>query len=677
MGPLCCWVGKCLIPGGWSVMGKSCFRSAGMRIKVFHILGLAVAVANATSAAVVTVTTTNNESPGPGEMSLVMALTNAQAGDTIAFNIPGEGPHYIETPVFGYPFITQNNLTIDGYTQPGAAPNTNSIHAPNSAVLKVVLDSRTGGRTVMNYGTGRPGYADYENAILGVFNSHDVTIKGLCFLGLHTSNSDFDPSIYCIAFARDHSGAPDYDNNGHVAGCWFGVEPDGTSVTGGSAAGITAFRHRDVSGGMLPELPNRNLTVGVKAGSTNARAEFNVIVAQGYHVTGEQIGARVSGNFMGVLPDGMTPYDITVENPGAFGGATIEIGRYNNSTNLVGTDGDGINDAEEGNVFGPLSGGNRVVGFFTTGNKRFIIAGNYFGVAVDGVTRFPGSFQILGMHFDGAKTRFGSDFDGVSDDLEANLVMNNHPFENPIVINPITARPGAIMSVRGNRFVNNFPLPVNVAGAAFSLADPDPATFYLAHLMTTNPLVIQPVITEAGTYLVGTTPIPKAIYTATIIDLYEADPEGMTNGMTLAMPELPNGFVQGREYIASFVDNSLADLDPAPGAFRFDISALSIVGKTVTITANYSVEPPGTHNATVVTSPFSEPMVVSLVLKASIVRNADNTVTLTWPAQLTGVAVESTRSLTEPDWQPVSGVGAGTVTVPVLADGDEFFRLKQ
>jgi hypothetical protein len=74
-------------------------------------------------------------------------------------------------------------------------PNTNSIRAPNSAVLRIVLDSRPGGRTPMNYNTGQPGYADFENAILGVFNAANVTIKGLCFLGLHTSNSDLDPSI--------------------------------------------------------------------------------------------------------------------------------------------------------------------------------------------------------------------------------------------------------------------------------------------------------------------------------------------------------------------------------------------------------------------------------------------------------------------------------------------------
>lgn len=634
-------------------------------------------VAQTAPGAILTVTTTNNQSPAPGELSLVMALQQAQDGDTIAFNIPGAGPHFIETPFFGYPLITQNNLTIDGYTQPGAAPNTNPLRAPNNAQLRIVLDSRAGGRTAMNYGTGRPGYLDHENAILGVFNAHNVTIRGLCFLGLYTSNTPLDPSIYCIAFARDHTGSPHYDDNGHVSGCWFGVEPDGTSVTGGSAAAITAFRHRDVNGGPLPELPNQNLTIGVKAGSTNAQAEFNVMVAQGFHIAGEQTGVRVSGNFIGVLPDGMTPYDLTLQNPGAFAGATIEIGRYNDTTILIGTDGDGINDAEEGNIFGPLSTGNRVINFYTTGNKQFIVAGNYFGVAVDGVTPFPGNYQILGSRFDNAKVRFGSDFDGMSDELEANVVMNNHPFAGAVSVNPITARTGAKISVRGNRLSNNFPLPVNIAASNFFLIDPDPATYYTPHLAPANPQLIQPTITEAGHQLAGTAPIPAATFVATIIDLYEADPEGITNGMALEIPELPNGFVQGRAYLASFADNSLADLDPAPGAFRFDLGALAFSGKTVTITANYSIEPPGTSNATVVTSPFSEPMVVSSSVKATIVRNANNTVTITWPATAVGVTVESTPDLVTPDWQPVAGAAAGSVTVPVRAEGSEFFRLRQ
>lgn len=644
-------------------------------------LGLALGTfLGAAHAATLTVTTANNASPGPNQMSLVMALQQAQAGDTIAFNIPGNGPHYITTPVDGYPIIRQRGLTIDGYSQPGAAPNTNALRAPNTARLQIVLDSRQGGRTKMNYNTGRPGYGDSENAILGVFNAPNVTIRGLCFLGAYTTNSDEDPAIYCVAFARDHSGEPDYDNGGHVSGCWFGVEPDGKSVTGGSAAGVTAFRHRDVSGGTLPELPNHDLTLGVRTNSPNPRAEFNVIVAQSYALAGEQTMARVSGNFIGVLPDGVTPYDITAQSPDNFGGASIEIGRYSDSLIVIGTDGDGTNDSDEGNVFGPLGGGQRVVSFYTTNNKRFIIAGNYFGIGVDGTTVFPGSFQILGSGFAASTVQFGSNFDGISDAWEGNWVANNHPWDpGTPVINPIAASAGAFLSVRGNTLVNNFPLPVNLAAAGLGLTNPDPATFYTPHLVATEPLVIQPKIESVGTHLVGTAPLPAESFTATIIDLYEADPEGIDNGKDINLPELPSGFVQGRTYLASFVDNSPADLAPEPGVFRFDLGALDLGGKNVTITANYSVEAAGTRFASVVTTPFSEPVVATASerLTLSVQRNSNGTLTLSWPASITGVTVESKNALTDATWSTVPGTTGNSATITVRADRNEFFRLRK
>src|SRR5256885_1235146 len=91
-----------------------------------------------THAAVITVTTTNN----PGAGSLLEALSNVHDGDEIQFNIPGPGPHYFATPFGGYPYITANDITIDGYSQPGAVANSNSILQPNNAQIKIVLDSR-------------------------------------------------------------------------------------------------------------------------------------------------------------------------------------------------------------------------------------------------------------------------------------------------------------------------------------------------------------------------------------------------------------------------------------------------------------------------------------------------------------------------------------------------------
>src|SRR5678815_5125657 len=98
------------------------------------------------SAKIITVNTTNNVSPGPGETNLVQAIAMLADGDAIHFNIPGGGPFYLQTPPLvpdnGYPPITNHNVTIDGYTQPGAVPNSNRILSSNNAQIKIVLDSR-------------------------------------------------------------------------------------------------------------------------------------------------------------------------------------------------------------------------------------------------------------------------------------------------------------------------------------------------------------------------------------------------------------------------------------------------------------------------------------------------------------------------------------------------------
>ena len=89
---------------------------------------------NTTSAAIITVTTENNLTPPTGQTSLNQALTQARDGDTIRFNIPGDGPHFLLTPPGGYPLIT-NSIRIEGYSEPGATPNTSPILAANNAQI--------------------------------------------------------------------------------------------------------------------------------------------------------------------------------------------------------------------------------------------------------------------------------------------------------------------------------------------------------------------------------------------------------------------------------------------------------------------------------------------------------------------------------------------------------------
>ncbi len=83
----------------------------------------------------------------------------------------------------------------------------------------------------------------------------------------------------------------------------------------------------------------------------------------------------------------------------------------------------------------------------------------------------------------------------------------------------------------------------------YSKALLDPATF--VPTLATN---------STRARLIGVAPLPDpSRYSETIIDLYVADPIGMTNGAAAGIPELPQGFVQGRTYLGSFVEGSAAD----------------------------------------------------------------------------------------------------------------------
>ena len=61
------------------------------------------------------------------------------------------------------------------------------------------------------------------------------------------------------------------------------------------------------------------------------------------------------------------------------------------------------------------------------GRTNMVIAGNYFGMAVDGITRFTNSMKLFGGFNSSTTVRIGSDFDGVSDDIEGNVIDGLHP----------------------------------------------------------------------------------------------------------------------------------------------------------------------------------------------------------------------------------------------------------
>lgn len=501
--------------------------------------------------ATITVNTTDNEFPFPGETNLVQAISLLADGDTIAFNIPEAGPHYIVTPATGYPYITNHNVTIDGYTQPGSAANTNTILGSNTAVIKIVLDSTAGGGTAGEFfdgENGTPGFSPGSLGILFAKGATNVHIRGLSFMG--------NESVVGIAVdGRSH--------HFHLSGCWVGVDPDGSTVSF-MDTGVAVQGHNNGSG--FGFVFATNATIGVAAGTANvadARAQFNVI---GRHVISLALqgrNMRFSGNFLVLLPDGMTDWpDFPVDS-------VFENGRGGN--NLVfGTDGDGINDAEERNIVGGVreADDSYIIGIYGGGGPEaaatnMVFAGNYFGVAVDGVTRLPNaSVRIFEFGGTTPQARVGSDFNGVSDALEANKIYNSLNFE--MAAGGDNSR---WISLRRNELVNNTRLPLDPAeGAA------------VYNKFMNEPF--KPVITDLTTSLSGTcgTPVGDP-YTRLIVDVYLPDPEGDS----VSDP-------QGKTWLASFLDNSSADSDPAVGAFTFNLETVGAIvsGTKLTIAVTYS-----------------------------------------------------------------------------------------
>jgi hypothetical protein len=470
-------------------------------------------------------------------------------------------------------------------------------------VLKVVLTSTNGNALSMktacesSFGGAIPGlgWGDSEQAILGFFHATNALVQGLAIQAdpnTTTTQSAGVSKAICFASNSPENGGGRCQNF-RVSGCWFGVNPttrtvaymaDGVTVATPTIS-IATYNTDNAAGGGggLTTAFNFPGTVGVSARSANPRAEFNVFVT-GYGFDSAGLQFRVSGNFFNVLPDGVTVADMSVLNSGAQASDGFFECGGNNSDLTVGTDGDGVNDADEGNIFGPWSVGTGSVCINNYGANghmtNVVVAGNYFNVDIHG-----NPFGILnaGQLWHSIKNvstiRFGSDFNGVSDDLEANKVSDYLQ-----LFNFDTGWPNnkAWVSMRGNSLVNSASITLGTPPLGDGQTVSDGQNVYTNFIDVSGAggtLDIIPVV-GAGTTttaLTGTCGKPLGSpYTRVIVDLYEAD-------TTLAAPP------QGKKWLASYTDNGALDSNPAVGAFTFNTAALGIAhGTKVVIAVTYS-----------------------------------------------------------------------------------------
>jgi len=558
-----------------------------------------------------TVTTTNNETPGAAT-SLLQVLSSLNDGDYVRFNIPGAGPHTIVTPLGGYPLITNNGVTIDGYTQPGSVRNSNAILGGNNTQLRIVIDS-TGTDSAPNpenpslplrRSTRLPfsGYGDSENGIFPVLQADNFAIRGLSFVARAGGGSDDDPGIYAVALVNAAT-------NARVQGCWFGLPPGGSTMNDvkAPAAAIAAFRFNNGDGTFNY---SEGLVAGTDGDGITDRGEFNVTA--GCHITFalELPGARISGNYVNVFPNGTNFVDIDAISA-AIGDESVEFlenGRAAHNM-IVGTDGNGVSDSDERNVVGHTVYDVHIEVY--TAGTNVVVAGNYFGVGTDGVTRAPLSTNDVQnfMAVPGtASVRFGSNGDGISDDLEGNLIVNGSG-------NRFTTAGSAVpIAQRRNRLVNcNYTTMANDTSLL-----PPTLNFITNNILTGT---ITPIFGE---------------YIAAFLDIYIADPAALAN--TNAFPA-----------VLTHPNRWLASTNLGAGdTFAFNISSLGVADTNfVTVTVTYSKEANASNAGLAVTTAPATPVSRAPSLTITL---TETTTILSWIAPDEAFVVQQNNSFNPNTW---------------------------
>ena len=200
------------------------------------------------------------------------------------------------------------------------------------------------------------------------------------------------------SFGVDLTGNATSDNV--VAGNFIGTDVTGTAAIGNARSGVKIWWAGDQRiGGSNPV--ERNLISG------NA---VHGIFIQGADATGN----LVQGNYIGTDVSGTE----ALGNLGA--GVSVTDGA---SSNLIGTDGDGVADEAERNVISANTYDGVVI--IGTGVDFNIVAGNYIGTDASGNAALGNGRFGVNVGNGARSNRIGTDGDGVADEAERNVVSAN------------------------------------------------------------------------------------------------------------------------------------------------------------------------------------------------------------------------------------------------------------
>ncbi|MGQ0801974.1 MAG: beta strand repeat-containing protein [Pseudomarimonas sp.] len=223
------------------------------------VAGLALLLASASTSAA-TFIVTNIASSGAGSLAQAITSANAAAGaDTINFSIAGGGVKVIEL-AGALPSITEA-LTINGYSQPGSAPNTTASGASNAVIL-IELDA-----------------GNVASSLAAIFATAPLTLRGIAI-------RDHISGATAIRITSTAAGST-------IAGCFIGTNAAGNSDGSTAGTGLNAAGQTQI-GGTLPA--DRNLFAGNQLGITVGAA------GSGSIIEGNLFGVGANGTLS--LPNG-------------------------------------------------------------------------------------------------------------------------------------------------------------------------------------------------------------------------------------------------------------------------------------------------------------------------------------------------------------------------------------
>ncbi|MBI4826504.1 MAG: hypothetical protein HY807_08820 [Nitrospirae bacterium] len=231
-------------------------------------------------------------------------------------------------------------------------------------------------------------------------------------------NSSYNIIYGCKIYMNDHTGIllgggyPTYTpaEYNKIQACYIGSSDGVTSGQGNNILNTQG----GISGGIYGFNGAKHTIIGVDGDGINDENEGNVISGNSYPggifiMFGEE--TRIAGNMIGVDKTGT----VALPNTGVAG---IAVG----PNAIIGTDGDGVSDELERNI---ISGNQNIVhGGVRLEGSGSRVSGNYIGVDITGAYAI--SNEGWGISFrNSSDILIGTDADGISDDLERNIISGN------------------------------------------------------------------------------------------------------------------------------------------------------------------------------------------------------------------------------------------------------------